>query len=195
MSTRGRRPVILDLFCGAGGASMGYHSAGFDVVGVDITSQPNYPFSFVQADVMTLNLTELAVRSEALAIHASPPCQHYSPLAAYHGDRGRYPDLVGEVQEMLRATGAPYVIENVPQAPLIGAQLLCGAMFTGLRIYRHRAFETNFSIRGPDHPEHVARCARNGYLPAPNQFMSIHGGKHSKAWQRKAAEVNRSGPN
>jgi DNA (cytosine-5)-methyltransferase 1 len=193
---RAGKPILLDLFCGAGGATTGYQEAGFCVVGVDIEPQPNYCGDvFLRADALEL-MTALA-KDGALfcgpdltiltfdAIHASPPCQAYSPLNAYNGKD--YPDLVSQVRELLIATGLPYVIENVVQAPLLEPTILCGAMF-GLRLYRHRGFEVSFPLLAPGHPRHEAGCARNGYLPATGQFMSIHGGKHSKAWQRKAAE-------
>jgi DNA (cytosine-5)-methyltransferase 1 len=113
------KPRILDLFCGAGGAAMGYHRAGFEVVGVDIAPQPHYPFKFVQHDALKV-LANVARDGHALgeyfdAIHASPPCQAYSDLR--HRTRGEYPELVSEVRNYLRATGLPYVIENVPGAP------------------------------------------------------------------------------
>jgi DNA (cytosine-5)-methyltransferase 1 len=187
------RPRLLDLFCGAGGAAMGYHRAGFDVVGVDIAPQPNYcgDAAFIQADALVC-LRGLAMAHEKGwapefdAIHASPPCQSYSTLNAYnHKD---YPDLVGKVRELLIATGLPYVIENVPQAPLRDPIMLCGSMF-GLRVYRHRLFESSAPLVVPAHPVHAARCVRNGYLPTLDQFMTISGGKHSRAWQARAAEV------
>lgn len=160
---------------------MGYHLAGFEVVGVDIDPQPNYPFRFIQADAMTFPLAGFA------ASHASPPCQAYSPLNAYN--KVTYPDLVNPIRIRLQASGLPYVIENVPQAPLRDPVELCGPMF-GLKVYRHRAFEASFRLDTPKHLPHVALCTRNGYLPTPERpFMSIHGGKHSRAWQRKAREV------
>lgn len=177
------RPRILDVCCCAGGAGYGYWLAGFDVVGIDIDPQPNYPFDFVQGDALEL-LADPEFLAQFDAVHASPPCQAYSPLNAYNGKD--YPDLVAPVRALLVASGLPYVIENVPQAPLLAPVTLCGAMF-GLRVYRHRDFETSFELAGPPHPAHAARCARNGYLPRPGQFMSVHGGKHSEAWRRRAA--------
>jgi DNA (cytosine-5)-methyltransferase 1 len=183
----------LDLFCGAGGGTRGYQEAGFYVVGVDHRPMPNYcGDEFIQMDALEL-LSRLLAGEEVEgwkledfdAVHASPPCQAYSPLNAYNGKD--YPDLIEPVRELLVTTGLPYVIENVVQAPLLEPAILCGGMF-GLRLYRHRSFETSFPLLVPGHPPHESRCARNGYLPAPDQFMSIHGGKHSKAWQRKAAE-------
>jgi DNA (cytosine-5)-methyltransferase 1 len=137
--------LALDLFCGAGGASMGLHRAGFEVVGVDIRPQPRYPFRFVQADAL-----EPPFRlSEFDFIWASPPCQAYTPLRALHDKT--YPDLVAATREMLR--GTLYVIENVPGAPIRRELVLCGTMF-GLRSYRHRHFETSWFVWQPGHPPH-----------------------------------------
>jgi DNA (cytosine-5)-methyltransferase 1 len=136
------RPVLLDLFCKAGGAAMGYHRAGFDIVGVDIEPQPNYPFTFVQGDATAMGLiNELVWSHEVVAVHASPPCQAYirGGLAATDG---RHPRLVEPTRERLKATGLPYVIENVPGAPLRADLVLCGSMFD-LSVRRHRWFETN----------------------------------------------------
>src|SRR5215472_5910436 len=106
-----RRPLLLDLFCGAGGAAMGYHRAGFDVVGVDIAPQPRYPFEFHQADAMTFPLDGFD------AIHASPPCQDYSK-AMRHLATVNYPRLIYPIRDRLRATARLWIIENVAGAPL-----------------------------------------------------------------------------
>lgn len=189
--TDSMRPTMVDFFCGAGGATEGYKRAGFRVIGVDLFPMPNYcGDAFIQGDA--IEVLGFLAKTGTLngwrvdAAHASPPCQAYSPLNAYN--RKDYPDLVAQTREGLTAAGFPFIIENVLQAPLQDPVMLCGAMF-GLRVYRHRGFESSFSLKSPDHPKHVARCVRNGYLPDAAQFMSIHGGKHSKAWQRKAAEV------
>ncbi|MCK5615069.1 DNA cytosine methyltransferase [Candidatus Pacearchaeota archaeon] len=123
---------LLDLFCGAGGAAMGYHLAGFEVIGVDIKPQPRYPFEFHQADALTYPLKGFDV------IHASPPCQAYSKTNAKY--RHRHPDLIKSVRK--RIEGYNYVIENVPDARklLKNPLMLCGGMF-GLPIHRHRYFE------------------------------------------------------
>jgi DNA (cytosine-5)-methyltransferase 1 len=140
---------MLDLFCGAGGAAMGYARAGFTVVGVDLHPQPNYPFEFHQADAMTYPLDGFD------AYHASCPCQRYTTLVAQAGTIDKHPDLVPPTRERLRATGRPWVIENVPGAPLEGSLLLCGAMF-GLRVIRHRCFESNVLLMAPGvHPKHL----------------------------------------
>ena len=134
-------PRLLDLYCGAGGAAMGYHRAGFDVLGVDINLQPRYPFEFVQGDA----LEYLAAHGhEYDAIHASPPCQRYSTMTA---DPGRHPDLVPPTRVLLIAAGAPWVIENVPGSPLIDPVRVCGSSF-GLAVRRHRLFESNVPVTG-----------------------------------------------
>lgn len=145
------RPRLLDLFCGAGGAAVGYHRAGFDVVGVDIKHQKNYPFAFVQADALEYCREH---GHEFDAIHASPPCQAFSPLRA-RWPRGEYVDLVAETRDELKAIGRPYVIENVVQAPLDSGIVLCGTMFPPLRVYRHRRFESSVLMMQPEHPKHV----------------------------------------
>lgn len=134
------RPRLLDLFCGAGGASMGYHRAGFEVVGVDISPQPHYPFEFHQGDALTYPLDGFD------AYHASPPCQAYSMAAiASRRDGVAYPDLVAATRERLCRSGKPWVIENVPGSPLCNPTMLNGAMF-GMRIVRRRFFETSFPL-------------------------------------------------
>ena len=129
-----QKPRLLDLFCGAGGAAMGYHRVGFEVVGVDIKPQPHYPFEFHQADALTFPLEGFA------AYHASPPCQGYSAMQHFIRCRRDHPDLLAPTRERLQSTGRLYVIENVGGSPLQGHLMLCGTMF-GLPIIRHRFFE------------------------------------------------------
>jgi DNA (cytosine-5)-methyltransferase 1 len=137
---------LLDLYCGGGGAGMGYNQAGFEVVGVDINRQANYPFEFIQADCLSLDAAFLAGFD---AIHASPPCQSYTRKASNWGRERKHwiehPDLVAPTRAMLEATSLPYVLENVPGAPLRADLTLCGTMF-GLRIIKHRNFELNWSL-------------------------------------------------
>ena len=144
----------LELFCCAGGASMGLYRAGFDVVGVDIKPQPRYPFKFHQANAMTFPLEGFDF------IWASPPCQKFCALAGRE-DLSRYPDLIDPIRRRLLSFGKPFVIENVPGAPVRIDLMLCGAMF-GLRSYRHRHFECSFPIAGPSHPKHAMRVNRRG---------------------------------
>jgi len=139
-----RKPRLLDLFCCAGGAGVGYSRAGFEVVGVDNKPQSNYPLPFIQADALKLDPEFIASFD---AIHASPPCQSYSDLAKRNGNAHEWPRLIEPVREILIASGLPYVIENVDGAPLLNPMVLCGTMFKGLRVLRHRLFETNFKLR------------------------------------------------
>jgi len=126
---------LLDLFCGAGGASVGYRQAGFEVVGVDIAPQPHYPFEFHQADALTHPLGGFD------AIHASPPCQHFTRYRnAVKDITERYEDLIVPTRLRLQASGLPWVIENVPGAPIRPDVVLCGSAF-GLDVRRHRWFE------------------------------------------------------
>ncbi len=182
------RPRVLDLYCHRGGMGMGYHLAGFDVVGVDIDDEcgNEYPFTFIHGDAIEYLR---AHGCEFDLIHASPPCQAWSPLNAYN--KKTYPELIEPTRDAMLALGKPYVIENVEAArhQLINPFMLCGPMF-GLRMYRHRLFETSFPAAAPVHPTHTRLCTRNGYLPTEDKpFMTITGGKHSRAWQRTAAEV------
>jgi DNA (cytosine-5)-methyltransferase 1 len=170
----GSRPRLLDLFCGAGGAAMGYHRAGFEVVGVDINPQPNYPFAYIMADALWLLRDSRRWLQQFDAIHASPPCQRHSAMSSCRpGLANTYPDLIWPVRQRLRATELPYVIENVPGAPLIEPVVLCGRMF-GLELYRHRLFEASFPIEVPAHPEHDVPTSRAGHW-TPGTIMSVAG--------------------
>ena len=141
------RPRLLDLFCGAGGAAMGYHRAGFEVVGVDNRPQPNYPFEFIEADA--LEVPALFMQPSYFdAVHASPPCQAHSTIGKQQRAR-RYhdhPDLVAPTRELLVQTELPYVIENVigcaPPERRPPLRLLVRAP----TVHRHRLFETNWPL-------------------------------------------------
>jgi len=146
-----RKPRLLDLYCCAGGAGVGYARAGFEVVGVDIDPQPRYPFEFIQADALGLDPEFVASFD---AIHASPPCQSYSDLAKRNGNADAWPRLIDPTRDLLVASGKPWVIENVEGAPLRNPVVLCGTMFPGLRVLRHRLFEASFPIVAPPHGKH-----------------------------------------
>jgi DNA (cytosine-5)-methyltransferase 1 len=144
------RPKLLDLFCGAGGAAMGYHRAGFDVVGVDIEPHDDYPFEFINANALELldRASNLFVKFDA--IHASPPCQSFTAYRRRGGGVGDgFLDLIDPVRDALRALDMPYVIENVPGAPLDNPIQLCGSSF-GLDVRRHRLFESNIPLMAPE---------------------------------------------
>jgi DNA (cytosine-5)-methyltransferase 1 len=163
MDMAGRKPRLLDLFCGAGGAAMGYYRASFQPYGIDNRPQPHYPFPFLQMDA--LEAMERLLRGEGLtfssgetlylndfdAYHASPPCQAFSTIGKMY--RSKMPkkervDLIKPIRSILIKTGKPYIIENVPGSPLINPVRLCGSTFC-LGVRRHRHFEANFYIAMP----------------------------------------------
>jgi DNA (cytosine-5)-methyltransferase 1 len=184
------RPRLLDLFCCAGGAGLGYYRAGFEVVGVDIDPQPNYPFEFVQADAITLEPKFLATFD---AIHASPPCQSYSDLAKRNRNGHEWPRLIEPVRKMLIKSGLLYVIENVEGAPLFNPVVLCGTMFPQLRVLRHRLFEANFEIIAPPHKKHPRvhtfdkRKSHYGKTDEWKDFVQVTGGGNCTIAAARAA--------
>jgi DNA (cytosine-5)-methyltransferase 1 len=180
MSTR---PRLLDLFCGTGGAAMGYHRAGFDVTGVDLAPQPHYPFPFIRADAMTFPLDGFD------AIHASPPCQRWSAMTGCRpGLAAEYPDLIGPARERLEQSAVPWVIENVPGAPLHDPVTLCGHMF-GLPLYRHRIFESSGFLGHPSrHPRHLTPGGRAGHW-RPGEIISVSGNCSPVALAREAMGI------
>lgn len=169
---------LLDLFCGAGGSAYGYYQAGFtEIVGIDIVPQPRYPFEFIQADALAPPVDPAGFD----AVHASPPCQEYSDLR-YRTGRD-YPDLIAPTRDLLQAARRPYVIENVEGAPLLGPLMLCGTMFDGLQVIRHRLFESNvpmpFGLEHPKHPLVYTRDKRKGHYGQPYKpwdYVSVNGG-------------------
>lgn len=180
-----RRPKLLDLFCCAGGAGMGYHRAGFDVVGVDIEQRDNYPFEFHRADAIefvTLHGHEFD------AIHGSPPCQSQTALTKGTNKGREYPNLIPATREAFSRFDVPTVIENVQGSEVRRDLTLCGEMF-GLGVIRHRYFEVSgVSIAQPPHVKHRGRVAgyRHGeWFDGP--YFAVYGeggGKGTVAeWQ------------
>ena len=168
------KPKLLDLYCKEGGASMGYFKAGFEVIGVDIEPQPNYPFEFHQGDALIYPLDGFDV------YHASPPCKADNQAVLCHSNaddlRASYPRLINPTRERLLATGKPFVIENVPLArrQLINPIMLCGTMF-GLKVKRHRYFE----LHGFDILLLPATCCckgKAGFTNASSGFSSFASG-------------------
>lgn len=194
------KPVCLDLFCGAGGAAMGYFRAGYYIIGVDNQAQPNYPFEFCQADFREIDIPEWVS-----IIHASPPCQAHSRLRypATRKNTGDYPDYIPETRDVLVGSNIDYIIENVPDAPLNHPFMLCGTMF-GLGVRRHRLFESNIFILSPPHDKCPAwgKCTEATYHKEGDYLTVI--GKHGhiekakKAlginWMKRDVELSQSIP-
>lgn len=185
----GRRMILLDLFCGAGGAAKGYANAGFEIVGVDINPQPNYPYTFIQMDALEF-LREYADGYDA--IHASCPCQAYGSMS--HRLARDYPRLIAPTRALLRETGLPWIMENVPTTALQPPKItLCGTMFPPLRVIRHREFETNWPLEAPphnlDHPVVFSyRKNRPGrYGNQSEMFVQVTGGGNATVRNKRAA--------
>lgn len=146
------RPRLLDLYCGVGGAAMGYYLAGFDVLGVDLAPQRRYPFPFVEADALAF-LRSLPTTGHGFAVvHASPPCQRFSTATKRNRTELDHPDLIAPTRELVQALGVPYVIENVVGAPLVETVTACGTSLRlrhdGYRLQRHRLFESSVDLSG-----------------------------------------------
>lgn len=185
---------LLDLFCGAGGCSVGYHRAGFtEIVGVDNRPMPRYPFAFVQADA----LEYLAEHGHEFDfIHASPPCQRYSRSRTIHDSGNRHADLVAPTRALLQKVGRPYVIENVTEAPVHFPVVLCGLMF-GLRVLRHRKFESSLILLAPEHRphpkgQHTGTSTRhgNGYSSGEHGLVCVAGNNFRPQAARDAMGID-----
>lgn len=172
---------LVDLCCKAGATSVGYARAGFEVVGIDREPQPHYPYRFIQADLRDLDPAWIAANFAAAV--GSPPCWKWSDLAYRTGLE--YEDFIPEARALFEASGLPYVIENVEGAPLKDPLVLCGTQFPGLRVKRHRLFESNIPLVAPmphpkgKHPLHYTkdkRKAHYGLLDEWTAFVSVNGG-------------------
>ncbi len=167
---------LLDLFCAAGGASVGYARAGFEVTGVDICPQPNYPYTFVQGDALAYLCDHW---HEYDVITASPPCQAHSQLGVLHKHSDyyeRHTDMIAVTRVLLRMTGKPYVIENVERAKahMRNPITVCGAPL-GLKVYRHRLFESNLPLRQPAHDAHDDDTPSAGRGVSSKGFITVSG--------------------
>ena len=154
------KPRLLDLFCCAGGAGMGYARAGFEVVGVDVRPQPRYPFEFIQADVMGLDPKWIASFD---AIHASPPCQAHTAMKSMHNAKA-HDDLIEPTLAILKASGLPWIMENVVGAPLRDPVLLCGTMF-GLGVEDAELRQDLLRVLADRHALRLTEC--DGVLGSP----------------------------
>lgn len=189
------KPLVLDLCCGAGGAAKGYADAGFEVIGVDLYPQKNFPYEFVRHHALSVLRALLFGRlfhagtasgkylvlspGYISLIHMSAPCQCWSrQVTCRPGLAEKYPDLITPARPLLRRLheehGVQYVMENVPEAPLENPVMLCGTMF-GYPLYRHRHFEASWELPEPPwHPPHLVRASRAGHWE-PGTIMSVAG--------------------
>ena len=173
------KPKLLDLYCKAGGCSAGYAKAGFEVIGVDINPQPNYPYEFIQADALEILKNEKFI-SQFDAIAASPPCQYHSKAkslstARNGGKYGDHLDLIPGTRELLIKTGKPFIIENVAGAPLNNPVKLFGSQFKGLRTQRERWFESNIPLKESDLPRQKMKTPAAGNGIGEDGSISICG--------------------
>lgn len=181
------RPLLIDLFSGAGGCAMGYYRVGFNVIGCDTKKQPRYPFLFYQYDAF--EFLELA-KDIADIIHASPPCQGYSTTKNLSGKT--YPMLIPQTKDLLVNIGKPYVIENVPgsEKEMDHPIMLCGTMFN-LDVIRHRYFDMWTSIEVDMECNHVKKTAPRGeYDRGQRGYITIAGNNFENKFAKKAMQID-----
>lgn len=180
------RPKLLDLFSGAGGAAVGYSRAGFEVVGVDLADQPRYPFEFHKADAIEV-LALLADSGPSLpgwlrgldGIHLSPVCLTFARVTDWRGSRESHPDTLRPSLDLLARIGLPWVMENVPEAPMRADYLLCGSQF-GLKVQRHRIFQTSWGGYQLTPP-----CDHRGLLPFIHKGERAYADAMGCTWMNK----------
>lgn len=180
------KPLLLDLCCKAGGASKGYADVGFEIIGVDIEPQPHYPYEFHCADAIEFLKKH---HKEFVAVHTSPPCQEYTQATKQWRMAGRqYPRLIETLRDLLAKFKKPYVIENVPDAPLINPITLCGTMF-GIKTYRHRIFETSFKVPQPLHASHTTKQIKMGRPVKDGEYIQLVGHFSNVPYGRKVMGI------
>lgn len=180
---------ILDICSGAGLAAIGYHQSGWSVTGVDIAPQPRYPFEFIQADALEV-LADLNYCRQFDAIHASPPCQKHSNATAQFRKKGKdYTDIISAVRNRLETIGRPYVMENVPSAPIRPDIVLVGWMFGELRVVKKRHFEIfNWWAMQPGISQKIGTVADGDYVSIFGKFGYQKNKKWPRDWRPKFAK-------
>lgn len=176
----------LDLFCCGGGAGMGLSQSGFDVIGVDISPQPKYPFEFHQQDALTFSLEGYDF------IWASPPCQKHTKASKLQGNEHHC--FIEEIRQRLENQETPYCIENVVGAPLKNPILLCGEMF-GIKTYRHRLFECSFPVEQPEHPKHPKQQIKMGRPVKEGDYIQVVGHFSGVEYAQKVMGIDWLGQN
>jgi DNA (cytosine-5)-methyltransferase 1 len=166
------KPLLFDFMCCGGGAAKGYADAGFEVIGFDIEDQPKFPYTFYKWDVLKLDPDWIAEKADG--IHASPPCKTHTTMKRFSSKH--HIDLVPQTRELLIATGLPYIIENVPGAPLRDPITLCGSSF-GLYVRRHRLFESNFKLESLECRHAWQTATSPGFWP-----LAYHSGEPIATW-------------
>ena len=185
----GSRLKLLDLFCGAGGASVGYARSGFEVWGVDIAHHPTYPYKQITADAMDI-LDEPDFVRLFDAVHASPPCQIHTAATRLRDGQGGTndsPDLLAPTRERLKSIGVPYVIENVPGAPMENPLTLCGSMFD-LAVRRHRLFESSADLGPTPECDHEGQGRPVGVYGTPGDVIP-NGGRTARTVREAQAAL------
>ena len=187
----------LDLFCSAGGMSAGFVQAGYMMVGSDLRPQKHYPYTFHQDNALCVLDTLLNGKQwngysldDFAFIHASPPCQAFSVAGERWRQQGKqWINLIEPTRQRLIATGKPYVIENVMQAPLRDAVVLCGSMFD-LRVLRHRQFETNWGLMAPGPCQHRGTVKDGYYFTVAGHGVQRDQPKATQAERRAAMGID-----
>ena len=180
----------LDLYCGGGGASKGYADAGFKVVGVDNEPQLKYPYKFILADALEI-AADIKFLQRFDLIHASPVCKKFSTITRTAGTQNEWPNDIPEIRQLLKKSGKPFVIENVPGAPLENYVVLCGTMF-GLNVERHRLFECHPAIWfSPAVCNHHKKVAKHGRPPnREKEFAAVTGHFSDVEFAKQSMEIS-----